>query len=123
MTVQEVFELRRAGKVEEAYEAILPMYRVHHGKYTTLAMFWCAVDKMNLLLTRVIGADEASLAALAEAERIFLSLERLYPNMYDDQGSAKQTLDNLRAALKDTRLRARGIQIDPCTYRPDTPDS
>ena len=50
MTVKEVFELRRAGRVEEAYEAILPMYRVHHGKYTSLAMFWCAVDMMNLLL-------------------------------------------------------------------------
>ncbi len=107
MTVQEVFELRRAGKVEEAYEAILPMYRVHHGKYTTLAMFWCAVDKMNLLLTRVAGADEASLTALHEAERIFLSLERLYPKMYDDQGSCKQTLDSMRMALRDTRLLAQ----------------
>lgn len=107
MTVQEVFELRRAGKVEEAYEAILPMYRVHHGKYTTLAMFWCAVDKMNLLLTRVAGADETSLAALHEAERIFLSLERLYPKMYDDQGSCKQTLDSMRIALRDTRLLAQ----------------
>ena len=110
MTVQEVFELRRAGKVEEAYEAILPMYRVHHGKYTTLAMFWCAVDKMNLLLTRVIGADEASLAALAEAERIFLSLERLYPNMYDDQGSGKQALDSMRIALRDTRLKTLPVE-------------
>lgn len=110
MTVKEVFELRRAGKVEEAYEAILPMYHVHHGKYTTLAMFWCAVDKMNLLLTRVMGADEASLSALAEAERIFLSLERLYPKMYDDQGSGKQALDSMRVALRDTRLRAQNNQ-------------
>ena len=50
MTVKEVFDLRREGRVEEAYYAILPMYRVHHGKYTTLAMFWCAADMMNLLL-------------------------------------------------------------------------
>lgn len=102
--------MRRAGKVEEAYEAILPMYHVHHGKYTTLAMFWCAVDKMNLLLTRVVGADEASLAALAEAERILLSLERLYPKMYDDQGSGKQALDSMRVALRDTRLRTMPIE-------------
>lgn len=110
MTVKEVFEMRRAGKVEEAYEAILPMYRVHHGKYTTLAMFWCAVDKMNLLLTCVVGADEASLSALAEAERILLSLERLYPKMYDDQGSGKQALDSMRVALRDTRLRTMPIE-------------
>ena len=28
MTVQEIFELRRQGRVEEAYEAIRPMYAV-----------------------------------------------------------------------------------------------
>lgn len=105
MTVQEVFELRRAGKVEEAYRAILPMYRVHHGRYTTLAMFWCATDMLNLLLTRVQGADDASRTALAEAERILMSLERLYPQLQDEQGSGKQAIDNLRAALTDTRLR------------------
>lgn len=107
MTVKEVFELRRSGNVEEAYDAILPMYKVHHGKYTTLAMFWCAVDKINLLLTRVVGSDEASLLALAEAERILMSVERLYPKMYDDQGSGRQAIDNLRAALTDTRLRTQ----------------
>lgn len=107
MTVKEVFELRRAGKVEEAYDAILPMYKVHHGKYTTLAMFWCAVDKINLLLTRVMGSDEESLTSLAEAERILMSVERLYPKMYDDQGSGRQAIDNLRAALTDTRLRTQ----------------
>lgn len=107
MTVKEVFELRRAGKVDEAYDAILPMYKVHHGKYTTLAMFWCAVDKINLLLTRVVGSDEESLTSLAEAERILMSVERLYPKMYDDQGSGRQAIDNLRAALTDTRLRTQ----------------
>ena len=70
MTVKEVFELRRAGRVEEAYEAILPMYKVHHGKYTSLAMFWCAVDMMNLLLGKAVDQSAESLAALAEAERI-----------------------------------------------------
>jgi hypothetical protein len=105
MTVQEVFDLRRAGKVDEAYEAIIPMYRVHHGRYTTLAMFWCAVDKMNLLLTRVTSADDESLAALDEAERIFKSLERLYPNLNDEQGACKQILNGLSIALRDTRLR------------------
>ena len=36
MTVKEVFELRKQGKIEEAYDAIRPMYAVHKGKYTTL---------------------------------------------------------------------------------------
>mgnify|MGYP006923254546 CR=1 FL=1 len=67
MTVKEVFELRREGRVEEAYRAILPMYRVHHGKYTTLAMFWCAADMMNLLLSRAVDSTEISIAALKDA--------------------------------------------------------
>ena len=44
MTVKEVFELRKQGKIEEAYETIRPMYAVHQGKYTTLCMFWTASD-------------------------------------------------------------------------------
>jgi hypothetical protein len=29
MTVKEVFDLRKQGRIEEAYEAIRPMYAVH----------------------------------------------------------------------------------------------
>ena len=77
MTVKEVFELRREGRVEEAYRAILPMYRVHHGKYTTLAMFWCAVDMMNLLLSRAVDSTEISIAALKDAEKIYFEADRI----------------------------------------------
>ncbi len=44
MTIKDIFELRKQGRVEEAYEAIRPMYRVHKGRYTTLCMFWVASD-------------------------------------------------------------------------------
>lgn len=44
MTVKDVFELRKQGKVEEAYAAIRPMYAVHKSHYTTLCMFWTASD-------------------------------------------------------------------------------
>ena len=105
MTVKEVFELRRAGRVKEAYEAILPMYKVHHGKYTSLAMFWCAVDMMNLLLGKAVDQTEESLAALAEAEKIYLSLQRLAPKIIDESGSCQQTVINLGEALHYTRVR------------------
>lgn len=105
MTVKEVFELRREGRVEEAYNAILPMYRVHHGKYTSLAMFWCAVDMMNLLLSRAVDRSECSLSALAEAEKIYLSLQRLAPKIYDESGACQQTVLNLGEALRTTRIR------------------
>ena len=55
MTVKEVFELRKQGKIEEAYDAIRPMYAVHKGKYTTLCMFWTASDILKKRLTLVPG--------------------------------------------------------------------
>ena len=108
MTVKEVFELRREGRVEEAYNAILPMYRVHHGKYTSLAMFWCAVDMMNLLLIRAIDGNEESMVALREAEKIYLSLQRLCPKIYDESGTCVQTVQNMGEVLKTTRVRVLG---------------
>ena len=108
MTVKEIFELRKEGRVEEAYNAILPMYRVHHGKYTSLAMFWCAVDMMNLLLGKVKDNTPESLAALAEAEKIYMSLLRLYPQIHDETGSGKQKLANMGEALKTTREKMKG---------------
>ena len=107
MTVKEIFDLRREGKVEEAYQAILPMYRVHHGKYTSLAMFWCAVDMMNLLLGKAVGTDDESLIALQEAEKIYLSLQRLSPKIYDESGACQQTVVNLGEALLATRKRVQ----------------
>lgn len=107
MTVKEVFELRRQGKIEEAYQTILPMYKVHHGKYTTLAMFWCAADMMNLLLTRATENDSISLASLKEAEKIYISLQKLHSQIHDENEVCKQTLINLGEALQATRIRVR----------------
>ena len=107
MTVKEIFELRKEGRVEEAYNAILPMYRVHHGKYTSLAMFWCAVDMMNLMLGKAVDQSEESLSALAEAEKIYKSLQRLAPKIYDESGACAKAVENLGVALsaaKDASL-------------------
>ncbi len=77
MTVKEIFELRKQGKVEEAYEAIRPMYAVHKGKYTTLAMFWCASDILRKRLEE---------KKYDEALGIFKSLQRLVPTINDTDG-------------------------------------
>ena len=79
MTVKEVFDLRKQGRIEEAYEAIRPMYAVHKGKYTTLCMFWTASD---ILKKRVQEGR------LDEAEKIFKSLLRILPNIEDKDGRA-----------------------------------
>lgn len=77
MTVKEVFELRKQGRVEEAYEAIRPMYAVHQGHYTTICMFWCASDVLRLRIEQ----DRTD-----EALKIFQALVRLYPGMDDTKG-------------------------------------
>ena len=103
MTVKEIFELRKEGRVEEAYNAILPMYKVHHGKYTSLAMFWCAVDMMNLLLGKAVDQSEESLSALAQAEKIYKSLQRLAQKIYDESGACTKVVENLGVALSTVK--------------------
>ena len=83
MTVKEIFELRKQGRIEEAYEAIRPMYAVHQGKYTTLCMFWTAND----ILKKRVGEQR-----LDEAEKIFKALLRVLPNIDDKDGRALSSI-------------------------------
>lgn len=83
MTVKEVFDLRKQGRIEEAYEAIRPMYAVHQGKYTTLCMFWTAHDILKKRLQE---------KHLDEAEKIFKALMRIMPNIEDKDGGARKSM-------------------------------
>ena len=88
MTVKEIFELRKQGRIEEAYEAIRPMYAAHRGRYTTLCMFWTAADVFKLRLDQ--GRTD-------EAEKILEALKRMLPRVeainkeLDTQAAAKAT--------------------------------
>lgn len=75
MTVKEIFELRKQGRIEEAYEAIRPIYATHKGRYTTLCMMWVGADMFKLRLEQ---------GRVDEAEKIYLALERLIPSIDDD---------------------------------------
>ena len=83
MTVKDVFELRKQGRIEEAYEAIRPMYAVHQGKYTTLCMFWTAHDILKLRLQA---------KRIDEAEKILKALMRVLPNIEDKDGGARKSM-------------------------------
>ena len=76
MTVKEIFALRKQGKIEEAYDAIRPIYREHKGKFTTLCMFWTAADVFKLRLEQ---------KRIEEAEKIYKALQRLIPSIEDDE--------------------------------------
>ena len=97
LSVRDIFALRSEGRVEEAYRAVLPLYREHHGKYTTLCMFWCAVDMAKHYLAMAMGDAPVGLSfssfpldSVSEAHKIFLSLQRMLPQMeeYDKHSSS-----------------------------------
>lgn len=83
MTVKEVFDLRKQGRIEEAYEAIRPMYAVHKGKYTTLCMFWTASDILKKRIKE---------GRFDEAVKIFKALLRILPNIEDSDGRAHSSI-------------------------------
>ena len=89
MEVRDVFELRKQGRIEEAYEAIRPMYAAHQGHYTTIAMFWTASDMFKLRVSQ---------NRTEEAVKIFKALCRLYPNLDDQDRRGNSTI--LRHALR-----------------------
>lgn len=79
MTVKEIFELRKQGRIEEAYDAIRPLYAAHRGRYTTLCMFWTAADVFKLRLDQ---------RRHEEAALILAALKRVLPAIDDKDGKA-----------------------------------
>ena len=84
MTAKEVFELRKQGHLEEAYEAARSLYATDKSPYTSLAMFWTAVDILRL---------KVSEGHLDEAERLFAALNRLVSTVPDKDGWVKDAFD------------------------------
>lgn len=111
MTVKEVFELRKQGKIEEAYEAIRPMYAVHQGKYTTLCMFWTASD----ILKKRIKEQRFD-----EAEKIFKALLRILPNIEDR--SAQSDAYSSKASLKKDGKALSSILYEAVTLDKEIKD-
>ncbi len=93
--MKDIFELRKRGQVEAAYEAIRPIYAAHKGRYTTLCMFWVASDVFKLRVEQ---------GRIEEAEKIYWALKRLVPLLeeYDRQGTSERE----KAAL---RLKVTGF--------------
>lgn len=102
--------MRKNGQFEQAYAAVLPMYREHHGHYTTLCMFWTATDVMRLRI-------EAG--KCREAEQIMASLRHLYPNLQDKDMSAAHTLNRLALLLATKEQEMKEIQFSLLDYMKD----
>ena len=100
MEVKDIFELRKQGRIEEAYEAIRPMYAAHQGHYTTIAMFWTASDVLKLRVSQ---------NRVDEAAKIFQALCRLYPNLDDKDRRGNSAM--LRHALRLKRGMGDGFSM------------
>lgn len=69
LKVKDIFALRKQGKIEEAYEAIRPIYKEHKGRFTTLCM-----------------SDETRIPAKSVERHIKVLIER---NLIEHRGSKK----------------------------------
>lgn len=92
MTAKEVFELRKNGFVEEAYDACRKLYATDKGSYASLAMFWTASD----ILRKRLNDGQRD-----EALKIFRAIERMLPNVPDDKGWVKSTFNRCESLIRN----------------------
>ena len=96
MSVQEVFDLRKKGATVAAYELARSIYAVDKGPYASAAMFWAAVDMLQL---QVVSGQQES------ASKILKALERLLPGVPDPDGCVEKTYRHCGLVLQETGKR------------------
>ena len=96
MNVNEVYELRRQGKIEEAYEVIREIYATDKSASVAKAMFWTAVD----VLKKRVEENR-----MEEASKIYLALDRLLSNTVDENGWMTESLKKCQKLLGREQTR------------------
>lgn len=104
MNVNEVYSLRRQGKIEEAYNAIRMIYATDKSTYAAKAMFWTAVD----ILRKRVNEKR-----MEDAEKICLALERLLGNIVDDDGWMENSLKKCKKLLERENSRQKLLDNGP----------
>ncbi len=100
MTPKDIFELRKLGRIEEAYESARMLYLNDKSPYASSAMFWTAVDMLTM------KANEDS---LDYAKQIYLALEQLLTIVKDEKGLMHEALKRCHDLLKQREVR-KGIE-------------
>ena len=96
MNVNEVYELRRQGRIEEAYEVIREIYATDKSASVAKAMFWSAVD----VLKKRVEENR-----MEEASKIYLAMERLLRNVVDENGWMAESLKKCQKLLGREQTR------------------
>jgi len=100
MTTTEIFELRKQGLTEQAYEAARQLYAVDKGPRASSAMFWTAIDMLKFCLNE---------GRIEEANKIYLALERLLPNVRDRDGWVRPAFERCERLLKKKHTKKAGF--------------
>jgi len=100
MTAKEIFELRKRGMTEQAYEAARQLYATDKRPQASSAMFWTAVDMLKYCLNE---------DRVEEAGKIFLALERLLPNVPDHDGWVVSAFERCEQLLKKKHTKKAGF--------------
>ena len=103
-TAKDVFELRKQGLIEEAYNLIRPIYAEDKSPYASLAMFWTAVD----ILRRRVAEERIS-----EAQKILLSLRRLLPSVPDKEGWVHDAMNRCEALIEKVNQHQASLEEGP----------
>ena len=96
MEVKDIFELRKQGRIEEAYDLIREKYKTYHGYHTTMCMFWCASDMVQLRIEE---------GRIEEAELIYKAMQRMMSHMTDTEGTNVRQMIKLERILKDVKSK------------------
>ncbi len=98
MSINEVYELRRQGRIEDAYFAIRRIYATDKSEMAARAMFWTAVD--------VLG-KRVKERRTEEARKIYLALERLLNNIDDNNGWMKNVLKECEKLIEENHQKQK----------------
>ncbi len=94
MTVKQIYELRQKGHIEEAYDAVRKLYAIDKGAYSSIAMFWVAVDVLRKRMRE---------GRMDEAYKIILAIKRMLPNLPDKDGRMHSTFDSCQRHFENSQ--------------------
>lgn len=104
LTTRDVFELRKQGRIEEAYAAARELYSTDKNPCTSLAMFWTAIDILRIRFNE--GKPN-------EARKILAALEQMLAHVPDKEGNVKDAYENCQRLLCKTTALEDGSEQTP----------
>ena len=100
MITKKIFELRKQGLTEQAYNAARQTYAVDKSPRVSSAMFWTAVDMLKTCVAE---------GRIDEATKILKAIDRLLPNVPDKEGEVKEAYERCGQLIKKKHTKKAGF--------------